>query len=101
MNGSDAAVPVTGSTALVDEKTWTVQAGSLNSLKVTVPVGRKPKEMPAVSRSAAPTVAVPGVALVPMTGLDLATVICSRGSRQSVGPAGLLLASPLYMATQW
>ena len=95
VNGSDVATAVRGSTGLVVVNTCTEHAASLNSLKVTVPVGTKPKDRPAVSRSWVPTAAVVGLAVVPMMGLDLATATCSAGSRQSVGPAGLLLASPL------
>jgi len=95
VKGSDVDVAVTGSSALVEENTSTVHAGSLNSSNVTVPVARTPNVREAVSRSWAPTTAARGSALVAMTGLALSTVTCSRGSAHKVGPAGLLLASPL------
>jgi hypothetical protein len=95
VKGSEVLVKVTGFSGLVDVKTWTVQAASLKSWKVTVPVGAKPPARVARSRSWSPTLAVLGSASVPMTGSTLATTTCSSGSRQPVGPAGLLLTSPL------
>lgn len=62
---------------------------------MTVPVGSVPKVTVATSRSASPTWADDGVALVVMAVWDFSTVTVSSGSRQAVGPAGLLLASPL------
>jgi hypothetical protein len=99
--GADVAVDRTGSMGTALEKTWTVQPGSLKSRKVTVPVGTKAKERPAVSRSSVPTVAVRGCAVVARTGLFLPTTTCSSGSRQRLGPVGLLFGSPLYIACQW
>jgi hypothetical protein len=88
-------IEVSGSSGFVEVKTCTVHAASLKSLKVTVPVGAKPPDTKATSRSWSPTLAVLGWASVPMTGDDFATSTCSRGSAQLVGPAGLLLTSPL------
>jgi hypothetical protein len=62
---------------------------------VTVPVTSVPKVTVARSRTGSPTWAELGVALVVIPVGDLATVTVSSGSRHAVGPAGLLLASPL------
>ncbi len=62
---------------------------------MTVPVTSVPKVTVARSRTWSPTWAVGGVALVVIPVADLFTVTVLSGSRHAVGPAGLLLASPL------
>ena len=59
--------------ALVEVNTWVLQLVSLNRRKVTVPVGLKPPDNVAVSRTGAPT-RFPGEATVEMVGDALATV---------------------------
>jgi hypothetical protein len=68
------------------------------SLKVIVPVGLNPPIV-AVSWMLAPTGAVMGVAVVANPVGNLPTITVSLGAPQGVGPAGLLLASPLYETT--
>jgi hypothetical protein len=92
--GSDVVVPAMGTMALVELNTRLVQAASLNSSKVTVPVTTTPNDTTAVSRSWLPTVAVAGVAVVETTGWARATATCSSGSMQRL-VTGLLLMSPL------
>src|SRR3954451_15976812 len=100
MKALDVAVRVAGSSGLVEENTCVTHEGPKNRRKVTVPVGLDPPDRVAVSRTENPTVALAGVAAVAITGAAPLTKTVSAGSAQAVGPAGELLASPLYVATQ-
>ena len=63
-----------------------------------VPVGLRPFRW-AVSWIAPPT-GTPGEAVVVSAAVNGLTMTLSLGSVHEVGPAGLLLASPLYVAIQ-
>src|SRR4051812_3731514 len=100
MKALDVAVRVVGSSGVVEENTCVTHEGAKNRRKVTVPVGFDPADRVAGARTANPTMVLAGVAAVAIAGAAPLTPTVSAGSAQAVGPAGELLASPLYVATQ-
>jgi hypothetical protein len=76
-----------GSTGVVDEKTSTVHAASLNSRNVTVPLGAAPPMMVALSRTVLLIRATGGLASVVITGVATAAAWTGAGAAAVCGPA--------------